>query len=129
MNKALSLLALATLAFAAPALAKDDTVATLATQTGQISASREGGEFIATAQGQRLQTDDRLMLVEGATATVRFDNGCELEFKRAGVYSIPRDCAAGIVDWRGAATIAAGVGVAAALLDSMDNIPPPPVSR
>ena len=31
MNKALSLLALATLAFAAPALAKDDTVATLTT--------------------------------------------------------------------------------------------------
>ena len=128
MNKALSLLALVALAFAAPVLANDDAVATLAAQTGQVSAS-SGGDFATAAQRQRLQAGDRLMLVEGASAKVRFDNGCTLEFKRAGVYTIPRDCAAGIVDWRGAATIAAGVGVAAALLDSMDNIPPPPVSR
>ena len=132
MNKALSLLALAALAFAAPVLANDDAVATLAAQTGQVSASREGGEFVATAQGQRLQTDDRLMLVDGATATVRFDNGCTLEFDQPGVYTLPRECVAALAtgtDWAGAAKIAAGVAVGAALLDSMDQGTHPPVSR
>lgn len=37
--------------------------------------------------------------------------------------------AQGGVDWAGAAKITAGVVVAAALLDSMDKVPPPPVSR
>ena len=131
MNKALSLLALAALAFAAPVLANDDAVATLAAQTGQVSAS-SGGDFATAVQGQRLQAGDRLMLVEGASAKVRFDNGCTLEFDQPGVYTLPRECVAALAtgtDWAGAAKIAAGVAVGAALLDSMDQGTHPPVSR
>lgn len=117
-----------------PAFAADRDEATVVARDGMVTAS-SGGSFAEVAKGQALGEGDRLMLVDGASATLRFDNGCRVHYDTPGVFVVPdRDgCAAllaqGGVDWAGAAKITAGVVVAAALLDSMDKVPPPPVSR
>ena len=133
MKKPLStLLFAAAVAFAGAAFAQgNDPVAILATQTGEVSVSSDGGTFTAAATGQGLQARDRLMLVEGSTATLRFDNNCTVRFDKPGVYNVPTSCKVGAVavDWQGAAIIAGGVGVVAAALASMDTVPAPPESR
>lgn len=136
MNKSLTALALASLLAAGPAFAAEDRdVATVVEQEGSVTAST-GGDFSGIAKGGQLHQGDRLMVVDGSAATLRFDNDCRIRFDQPGVFVVPdRDgCLAllqqaGAVDWAGAAKIATGVAIGALLLDSMDKIPPPPASR
>ena len=134
MKKTLFVLALAA-ATCAPAFATERDQATLVAHSGAVTAST-GGVFGEAGKGHVLSEGDRLMLVDKATATLRYDNGCRIHYDQPGVYVVPdrEGCAALLprttgVDWAGAAKIATGVAVTAALLHSMDEIPPPPVSR
>jgi hypothetical protein len=132
-RKSLSALVVAaTVALSGAALAQSgDPVAVLASQAGNVSVSSNGSTFAGAATGQGLLANDRLMLVEGSSATLRFDDGCTVSFDKPGVYTVPSDCKAGVVgtDWKGAGIIATGVAVVAGVLASADNVPPPPESR
>jgi len=136
MNKSLIALAFATIATCGTAFAAEDRdVATVVMRDGSVTAS-VGGDFNSVAQGQELHEGDRLMLVDGATATLRYDNDCRIHFDNSGVHTVPdRDgCLAllpqsGGTDWAGVGKIAGGVAITAALLNAMDTVPPPPVSR
>lgn len=133
-RKSFSALALAaTVAFCGTAFAQGSNapVAVVASQVGNVSVSSNGSTFAGAATGQSLQANDRLMLVEGSAATLRFENGCTISFTKPGVYTVPSNCQAGAtgVDWQGAAIVAGGVAVVAAVLASMDEVPPPPESR
>ena len=95
--------------------------------------SCQGGEFATAQTGQVLLDGERLLVPEGGVGTVIFDNGCEREYSNPGVYVIDRECKIATINngssWAGAAKVAAGVAVGAALLDNMDKVPGPPVSR
>lgn len=131
--KIASLLIASTLLVAAPALAaEDDAVATLRVQSGDVKVST-GGDFGLVNTGVRFHGGNRLMLAEGARAVVRYDNDCEEEYTKPGVYTIDDECLVGPLpagaDWVGASSIASGALVGAALLNSMDKKPGPPASR
>lgn len=131
--KIASVLLVSSLLVAAPVFAAEDqSVATLRVQSGDVKASA-GADFNLANTGTRLQAGNRLMLGEGARAVLRYDNDCEVEYTKPGVYTIDGDCKVGAVrtgtDWAGAGGIAAGVAVGAALLESMDKQPGPPASR
>ncbi len=69
---AVFLLALAT----TPAFA-NGPVASLAQQQGTVLVN-QGEVFRTAAEGQALNTGDRVMVMEGASATLAFTDGCEL---------------------------------------------------
>jgi len=141
MKKSTSLLAAALAVFALPSWAQESTIATLQAQTGNVTVSA-GGQFSGVETGQRLQAGNRLMLTEGSSASLLYDNKCTLNFNQPGVFTVPADCkpkgAAG-GDNNNAAVIggvAAGVAVIALAAggggdDGSDTPPtaPPPVSR
>jgi hypothetical protein len=103
--------------------------ATLHVERGSVMTS-QGGEFATAKSGQALAAGERLMLGEDSAAAVAYPNGCQREFSAPGVYVVEADCQkAAAVDWGGAATVATGVAVGAAVLKSMDQTDPPPVSR
>lgn len=138
MNTRILLLSAALSVVAFPALAQDG-VATLRVEAGSIMTST-GGEFSTAGTGEALVDGERLMVAEGAVATVVYPSGCTRQYASPGVYVVQDTCvpagiAAGGVDWKGAALITAGVVVGAAILDNQDDSPgpppvvPPPVSR
>ena len=63
--------------FAAPAFAAGSPVATLGQQQGTVMVNQ--GEVFATAtENQALSAGDRVLVMEGASATLVFSDGCEL---------------------------------------------------
>ena len=136
MNKSVRLLATAVLvACTFPLLAADDqAVATLDIKAGTAAPST-GGEFAATTTGQRLQAGNRVMLMEGDSVRVVYDNDCDVTFKNLGVYTIDPDCTPVAVVPKGNAGMIAGVVAGAVLLGAAagggggDSTPPPPTSR
>lgn len=124
---------LAALALSLPTLAahaqdRDETVAAARTPAGEIRASRDGAEFTAVSTGQRFKPGDRILVGQDSKVTLRFDNDCDQVFDTPGVFTVDSSCGAAIL-WGDAAIIAGGTAAAAALLDSMDKVPGPPVSR
>ena len=93
----------------------------------------QGGEFATANSGQVLVVGERLMVSENSSATVVYGNDCKREYTAPGVYVIDATCvkvaALGSTDWVGAAKIAGGVAVGAALLSGMEQTDAPPVSR
>ena len=134
MKTAPVVLAAALLLMAMPVMAQDSTI-TLQAQ-GNVMLS-EGGEFATAATGTKLEAGDRLMLAEGARARVIYENGCDVTYEEAGVYSIQSNCTpvavvAGGTNWAAAGIITGTAVVGAALLNSMDETessPAPPASR
>ena len=123
-----------------------EEIATLQIDQGSVLDST-GGEFQTSANGLRLIEGHRLMLVEGSTATVKFDNDCDRKYEEPGVYEIRNDCVALLLNDKAAAVASAGSsktgtivastvgGVAVAYLlykdhhDDDDDAVPPPISR
>ena len=140
MTKLATLILAASVALTASATAlAADAAATLQVDAGSIMSS-EGGEFTTARTGEVLVEGERLMVTEGATATVKYDNGCVRVYKVPGVYVIEANCeiaaAAGATGrvatgspFVSAATLAAGVAAGAALLSEMDQVDAPAISR
>lgn len=132
MTRFASVFAVASLAvFASSAASAAEQAATLRVDRGSVMTS-QGGEFATANSGQVLVAGERLMVGENATATVIYDNDCKREYNAPGVYVIDATCvkaAALGTDWVGAAKVAGGVAVGAALLNSMEQTDGPPVSR
>ena len=119
------------LAVSSAAIAADQPTASLRVDRGSVMVS-QGGEFATASSGQALVVGERLMVSENSTATVIYDNDCKREYNAPGVYVIDATCvkaAAVGTDWAGAAKVAGGVAVGAALLNGMEQTDAPPVSR
>lgn len=137
MNKSMHLLSTALLvACAFPALAQDSqAVATLEINAGNASLST-GGEFAPAASGQRLQSGNRLMLMEGDSVRVVYDNDCDVTFKQPGVYTIEPECTPAAPVASGNGAVIGGVVAGAVLLGAAASgggggggNTPPPTSR
>lgn len=74
------------LATAHPALAQDVT-ATLRVN-GQVMVSA-GGDFVTARDGQPVLAGQRLLIGDGASATVEYGRDCKRSFDTAGVHVIP----------------------------------------
>lgn len=129
--KMTSLLFASALLVAAPTLSAQEGSATVSNPAGEVKVST-GGDFVAANSGTQVGVGHRLMLGEGARATLTYASGCRVEYTRPGVYTVDGRCVAAVAkgtDWAGAGAIAAGAAVGAALLANMDKVPGPPVSR
>lgn len=106
---------------AATASAQEGGV-TLRVDRGTVMTS-QGGEFASARSGQSVVAGERLMITEGATATLTYPKGCARQFSAPGVYVISAACPTTTqgTDWAGAAKIVAGGVVMAAVLHDMDQ--------
>ena len=134
MKTAPVILAAAMLLVATPALAQDDQSITLQAQ-GNVMVS-DGGEFETAVTGSQVEAGNRLMLAEGSSARVIYDNNCDVTYDTPGVYSISSNCTpvarvSTDTDWGAAGIITGTALVGAALLNNMDETEPgtpPPAS-
>ena len=129
---------LATLAF--PALAQDpakpDSIV-LESKSGSVMTST-GGEYQTAAPGKQLVTGESMMLTDGAKATVvyYYDNGerkCVERYTGPNTYVIDDTCSKAALANNGSpgksALVIVGAGlIGAAVLASMDDVPPGPIS-
>lgn len=143
MNKIQVLVFAVSAVFSASAFAQE-AAPTLNVEQGTVMTST-GGEFVSAASGKMLAAGERVMVGEGASASVVYANGCSYEYTSPGVYAVAAACtgggagqegtaaAAGATDWAAVGIIAGTVAVGAVALDQMDddddNEPTPPVSR
>ena len=118
-----------------PVAAKADQ-ARVRVDRGEVRLS-QGGEFTAVpGTVTRANTGDRLMVADGAAATVFYDGDCRRVFELPGVYTLDGSCTAAVVDSGNmvngtmVAAIVGGVAITAAVLSGgSDDDEAPPVSR
>ena len=122
--------------FAMQAFAQDQAqakvVATLEVNKGVVMTST-GGEYVTGVSGQKLVSDERLMVTQDSSATVVFNDHCKRTYDTPGVYEIDADCKA-VVWFNGAGVAAAIVAGGFATYTIVHNItnteePQPPISR
>lgn len=143
MKKHSSVFAASLLAMMAmPALAQQQVTAApesivLETKVGSVMTST-GGEYQTAPTGKPLVTGESMMLTEGAKATVvyYYDNGkrkCVEHYAGPNTYVIDDTCTRAAWMTHGSpgksALIIVGAGlIGAAILASMDDVPPGPIS-
>ena len=93
-----------------------------------------GGEFVQAAPGQVIEPGHRVMLAEGASASLGYANGCQKALSEPGVYTVTADCAVGgsqrsVSTGTVVAGVVGGVAVIAAVAGGGGSDDPPPVSR
>jgi len=81
---------------AAPMAMSADDAATLRVDQGAVMSS-EGGEFVTAQTGQVLLEGQRLMVTEGAVATLIYSDDCKVVYDVPGVYVIDEDCEAAML--------------------------------
>lgn len=134
MTKFATALLVASVAFAAPAFAQqqNDSIV-LHIDTGSAMTST-GGDYATASSGQAVVVGEKVMVNAGSSAVAIFKNGCRVEFRQPGVYTVPAECrAAGWANNGGAsgsnALIITGAAVlGAAVLGSSHNEPVGPLS-
>lgn len=84
------------LAFGAPARAANDVNATLAAMRGDVMVNH-GKEFVPASVGMPLESGTRVMVAEGASAEVVFNDGCSLPVRGGTMITVPSvsTCAGG----------------------------------
>ena len=115
---------------------KPDSIV-LETKSGSVMTST-GGEYATAATGKQLVTGESMMLTEGAKATVvyYYDNGdrkCVERYTGPNTYVIDDSCTKAAWMSNGtpgkSALVIVGAGlIGAAVLASMDDVPPGPIS-
>ena len=124
-------------AFSAPAFAQDpakpDSIV-LESKVGSVMTS-SGGDYTTAAPGKQLVEGQSMMLADGAKATVvyYYDNGdrkCVERYVGPNTYVIDDTCTAAAYLTHGspgksALVIAGAALIGAAVLESMDKVPPP----
>lgn len=140
-----------TMAFAPhTGLAQDpaaDTTIALTVENGSVLVST-GGEFVQAAPGQSLQPGHRVLVAEGASASLDYSGGCQTPLAQPGVYTVSATCnpvvtraageagttagSAGRAGGVGTGTVVAGVVGGIAVIAAVaggggsDSPPPPP---
>lgn len=131
MIKLATVLFAASVAFAAPAFAQDQSV-TLRVDSGSVMSST-GGEFASAGNGQALAAGQKVMVNEGSSATLVYGNGCKMELSQPGVYTVPGECNMVASSSGGSVGAAVGILAGAALIgggaiSQEDNTPAGPLS-
>lgn len=130
--------------FALPAFAADTMQASATSVNGPVQVNT-GNQFQNLQEGQALKSGDRVMAMGTGTATIHFDDGCDLKVEPGTMVTVPdkSPCAGGMVtrqtvnpgngaavgssgnysgvDWRGFWTVAGVVIVGDAILFSEDD--------
>ncbi len=115
---------------AAPATTQPvETVATVETEGGVIMISKKGEEFLTAVPEQRVRPSARLMVSEGSSATVVYDDGCKQVYDKPGIYAISENCSLPVAlvaapetaGWVLAATVVGGGLIALAIAENHDN--------
>lgn len=75
------------LAASASAAYADDNVATVVDLKGDVKVN-QGTEFLESSIGQRLKEGDRILVMEGGDAWIRFDDGCRQEIKAGSLVTV-----------------------------------------
>ena len=119
-------------ALSAPAFAQD-APATLRVETGTAMVSDSGGQFESANTGRTLDAGDKVMVNADSRVTLQYGNGCTMVLSTPGVYNVPGTCTRAAWARTGnpvpAGLIIAGVAVlGAAAMNSMDDVPPGPLS-
>ena len=65
-----------------------DSVATLSAQEGTVLVN-QGEEFVTAAESQALMAGDRVMVMEGASATITYADGCALPLIAGTLVELP----------------------------------------
>lgn len=76
------------------ALAQDpatDTAIGLTVENGSVLVST-GGEFVQATPGQVLQPGQRVLVAEGASASLDYSGGCQTPLAQPGVYTVSASC-------------------------------------
>lgn len=76
------------------ALAQDpatDTAIGLTVENGSVLVST-GGEFVQATPGQVLQPGQRVLVAEGASASLDYRGGCQTPLAQPGVYTVSASC-------------------------------------
>lgn len=128
------ILAIAALVLAAAgAQAQEASRIELGIEGGSVLVST-GGEFTQASGGQEVVPGHRVLVAEGASATLTYANGCRKSLSAAGVYTVNADCddgagAGGTPNAGVIAAVAGGVAVIAAAAGGGGSDRAPPVSR
>ena len=130
------LAASAGLLLAASAMAAEGD-AQLRVDQGKVMVS-QGGDFTPVSGSSPVRSGDRIMVTEGAVATVLYDQGCQRQYTVPGVYPYEEGCPKAaaaqpgdkMVNW----TMVSAIGVSAVLVGAAagsggSDDKPPPVSR
>lgn len=68
-----------------------ETVIGLTVENGSVLVST-GGEFVQAAPGQVLQPGQRVLVAEGASASLDYSGGCQTPLAQPGVYTVSASC-------------------------------------
>lgn len=104
-----------------------------------------GGDFVTAASGQAVQAGTRLMVADGGSASITFQNGAVAAFTEPGVYTV--NMPVGLVSgsaaspvgsasviaanagFIGFAAVIAASGIASSTLDETEDLVGDPISR
>ena len=111
--------------------------AQLRVDQGKVMLS-QGGDFAAVNGSSKVGSGDRIMVTEGAAATVLYSEGCQREYTVPGVYPFEQGCPKvtvtqpgdRMVNWTMVSAIGLGAAVVGAVVGGgSDGQDSPPVSR
>ena len=110
--------------------------AQLRVDQGKVMLS-QGGDFAAVNGSSKVGSGDRIMVTEGAAATVLYSEGCQREYTVPGVYPFENGCPKAalvqpgdrMVNWTMVSAIGLGAVVIGASLSGGSDNENPPVSR
>ena len=110
--------------------------AQLRVDQGKVMLS-QGGDFAAVNGSSKVGSGDRIMVTEGAAATVLYSEGCQREYTVPGVYPFAQGCPKAavaqpgdrMVNWTMVSALGVGAVLAGAALSGGSDNDNPPVSR
>ena len=134
MNKFAAALIAASVAFAAPAFAQQQNDSIVIQINAGSAMTSTGGDYMSANSGQPVVVGEKVMVNAGSAATLMYKNGCKMELRQPGVYTVPGECRAagwtsdGTASGANAAIIAGAAVLGAAVLKNEKDVPVGPLS-
>ncbi|MBN8794123.1 MAG: hypothetical protein J0I22_00100 [Stenotrophomonas nitritireducens] len=134
MTKFAAALIAASVAFAAPAFAQEQNNSIVIQINAGSAMTSTGGDYMTANSGQPVAVGEKVMVNAGSAATLVYKNGCKMELRQPGVYTVPADCKVagwtnnGTASGANAAIIAGVAAIGAAVLANEKDVPVGPLS-
>lgn len=134
MTKFAAALIAASVAFAAPAFAQQQNDSIVIQINAGSAMTSTGGDYMTASSGQPVVVGEKVMVNAGSAATLMYKNGCKMELRQPGVYTVPGDCKVagwtndGMASGANAAIIAGAAVIGAAVLKNEKDVPVGPLS-
>ncbi len=134
MTKFATALIAASVAFAAPAFAQEQNNSIVIQINAGSAMTSTGGDYMTANSGQPVAVGEKVMVNAGSAATLVYKNGCKMELRQPGVYTVPADCKVagwtnnGTASGANAAIIAGVAAIGAAVLANEKDVPVGPLS-